>query len=70
LLNAPAGLSFPTDLAGATAVISIEPEPDDSAAPFTLKLLLGAISAMATDHVTYAMGANLASFPSGTATIQ
>ena len=70
LVNAPAGLSFPTDLAGATAVISIEPKPDDSAAPFTLKPLAGGISANATDHVTYSIPANLSSFPTGTAAIQ
>ena len=70
LVNAPMGLTFPTDLAGATAVISIEPEPDDSPAPFTLKPLVGAIAADATDHVTYSIPTNLASFPTGTATIQ
>ena len=70
LVNAPTGLVFPTDLAGATAVISIEPEPDDSAAPFTLKPLAGPIPSNATDHVTYSIPSNLASFPTGTATIQ
>ena len=70
LVNAPAGLTFPTDLAGETAVISIEPEPDDSPTPFTLKPLVGAIDANATDHVTYSIPTNLASFPTGTATIQ
>ena len=70
LVNAPTGLTFPTDLAGATAVISIEPEPDDSSAPFTLKPLAGAIATDATDHVTYSIPSNLASFPTGTATIR
>ena len=70
LENAPTGLTFPTDLAGATAVISIEPEPDDSSAPFTLKPLLGAIATDATDHVTYSIPSNLTSFPTGTATIR
>jgi len=68
--NAPAGLTFPTDLAGGTAVISIEPEPDDSSAPFTLKPLVQAIDAAATDHVTYDMGNNASGFPTGTATIK
>lgn len=63
--NAPAGLSFPTDIAGGTAVISIEPIPDNSPAPFTLKPLVGAIPADALDHTTYTMGQNL-SFPTGT----
>ncbi len=44
LTNAPAGLSFPTDLMGMTAVISIEPSPDNSAAPFLLKPLVSPIS--------------------------
>ena len=70
LVNAPTGLVFPTDLAGATAVISIEPDPDDSSGPFTLKPLAGPIAANATDHVTYSIPINLASFPTGTATIQ
>ncbi|MDH3269587.1 MAG: hypothetical protein OEM46_12125, partial [Ignavibacteria bacterium] len=37
LINAPMGLTFPTDIAGGTAVISIEPDPDNSSSPFTLK---------------------------------
>ena len=43
LQGAPPGLVFPTDLRGGKAVISIEPEPDDSGAPFTLKPLVGDI---------------------------
>lgn len=65
LMNAPAGLVFPTDLAGGTAVISIEPEPDNSPAPFLLKPLVSPIAADATDHVTYDMAQNL-NFPTGT----
>lgn len=67
LNNAPSGLSFPTDMAGKTAVISIEPVPDNSPAPFTLKPLVGNIDADALDHVTYTLGQNLV-FPSGTVT--
>ena len=70
LVNAPAGLVFPTDLAGGTAVISIEPDPDDSSAPFTLKPLVGAIPAGAVDHVTYSMEDNLGSLPTGAASIR
>jgi len=70
LVNAPAGLTFPTTLAGGTAVISIEPQPDDSPAPFALKPLVGAILATALDHVTYSLGNNAAGFPTGTATIR
>ncbi len=67
LENEPSGLMFPTDLSNGTAVISIEPDPDNSAAPFTLKPLVGAIPDMALDHTPYDMGQNLGSFPSGTA---
>ena len=67
LENAPTGLTFPTDLAGGAAVISIEPDPDNSAAPFTLKPLVGDIPSNATDHVTYDTGNNASGFPTGTA---
>lgn len=65
LMHAPAGLNFPTDIAGGTAVISIEPSPDNSPNPFTLKPLVHGIPASATDHVVYDMGQNL-NFPTGT----
>lgn len=65
IMNAPSGLTFPTDLAGGTAVISIEPDPDNSPNPFLLKPLVGGISAAAIDHTTYDMGQNL-NFPTGT----
>jgi hypothetical protein len=66
LFNAPAGLTFPTDLMGGVAVISIEPSPDNSADPFTLKPLVGNIPIGAIDHKTYMMNSNLSSFPTGT----
>lgn len=65
IMNAPAGLTFPTDLSGGIAVISVEPVPDNSPAPFLLKPLLGNIPAAALDHVTYSMALNIASLPSG-----
>ena len=68
LINAPMGLTFPTDIAGGTAVISIEPDPDNSPNPFTLKPLVGSIPMTATDHFNYNMNANLSSFPTGTVT--
>jgi hypothetical protein len=68
LLNAPAGLTFPTNIAGGVAVISIEPDPDNSPNPFTLKPLAKMIPTDAADHVTYSLDQNLGSFPSGTAT--
>lgn len=67
LVNAPAGQTFPTDLAGGVAVISIEPYPDNSADPFVLKPLVGMIDASATDHTPYTMGNNAAATnPTGT----
>ncbi len=68
LINAPGGLTFPTDIAGGTAVISVEPYPDNNPGPFTLKPLVGMIPTDAIDHTLYMMGQNLGSLPSGTAT--
>lgn len=68
LQNAPSGLTFPTDLAGKTVVISIEPVPDNSPAPFTLKPLVGPVPADAADHFLYQMNNNAtATNPTGTA---
>ena len=67
IMNAPAGLSFPTDLSGGMAVISVEPVPDNSTAPFAIKPLVGMIDANAADHTPYSMAQNLV-FPEGTAT--
>jgi len=67
IVNAPAGLSFPTDLRGATAVISIEPSPDNSAAPFLLKPLVSPIDMAAEDHTPLQMSNNaVATNPTGT----
>lgn len=67
VMNAPSGLSFPTDLSGGIAVVSVEPYPDNSAAPFLLKPLVRAIPNPAMQHFTYGMNINAASFPTGTA---
>lgn len=67
LVNAPSGLTFPTDLRGTTAVISIEPFPDNSAAPFTLKPLVGDVPAT-LPSTPIEMDNNVSSsFPTGTA---
>lgn len=66
LMNAPAGLTFPTDLKGTTIVISVEPFPDNSAAPFTLKPLAHAVPNNAANHTTIAMGSGPVSSLSGT----
>jgi hypothetical protein len=68
LMNAPTGLTFPTeDLLGGAAVITIEPDPDNSTAPFAMKPLIGLIPTNATDHTNYDMSLNLDSLPTGTA---
>jgi len=67
LINAPAGKTFPTNLAA--AVISIEPVPDNSDAPFLLKPLVGMIDANAEVHTTLPMGNNAVNTnPTGTVT--
>ncbi len=68
LMMPPSGVTFPLDLAGGTAVISIEPVPDNSPMPFTLKPLVGNIPATAIDHTIYSMNRNLASLPTGSVT--
>lgn len=64
--NAPSGLTFPTDLSGQTIVISIEPVPDNSPAPFTLKPLLGLVPNAPQPMTFYTMN-NIAAntYPSG-----
>lgn len=57
LQNAPAGMTFPTDLKGATIVISVEPSPDNNPAPFTLKPIAHMVPSDAMDHTTINMGA-------------
>lgn len=68
--NAPSGLTFPPDLRGMMAVISIEPNPDDSAAPFTLKPLLGTAAEDAEAGESNALGNMAGDFPAGTAEIR
>lgn len=66
LMNAPTGLTFPTDLKGKTVVISVEPDPDNSTAPFTLKPLAGMVPTTAAPFVVESMGAGPVSIISGT----
>jgi len=67
LENAPNGLEFPTDVRGKMAVISIEPFPDNSLAPFTLKPMAGMIAenAMGVQEIQSNVEG---SFPEGTVT--
>jgi len=69
LVNAPSGLTFPTDLRGTTIVVSVEPVPDNSSSPFTLKPLVGMTAADAMDHSLLSMDNNAAATnPTGSAT--
>lgn len=68
LQNAPTGLTFPTDLKGTTIVISVEPSPDNSSNPFTLKPLAHMVPANAMNHTAIAMGAGPVSVLNGTVT--
>ena len=64
--NAPSGQMFPSNLSGATMVISIGPSPDNSPAPLAFKPLVGTAPANAMDHTTYDRMSNLSgSFTSG-----
>lgn len=69
LVDAPDGVTFPTDLTGGTIVVSVEPSPDDSPEPFVLKPLLGTAGDPATDHESYLLGNNATEFPFATAVI-
>jgi hypothetical protein len=65
--NAPSGLTFPTNLSGKLVVISIEPTPDNSPAPFALKPLLASVGANALTLTPYDFTNQVsATFPGGT----
>lgn len=63
--NAPTGETFPLDIRGRTVVISIEPVPDNSLAPFVLKPL-AAVAGNSTAPEINNFNQNLGSFPTGT----
>ena len=69
IVNAPDGLSFPTDLRGDTVVISIEPADDDSPAPFAFKPLAAEIPADLEVPGAVVLGAGPA-LPTGVATLE
>ena len=58
LVNAPSGLTFPVDLSGMTVVVSVEPFPDNSPAPFTLKPLVANVNIDAADHFLFDLSNN------------
>ncbi|MBV1924282.1 MAG: anti-sigma factor [Flavobacteriaceae bacterium] len=65
--NAPSGFTFPLDVRGRTVVISVEPYPDNSPAPFAIKPLVGD-AGQETAPSTHSLGVNIASFPTGSVT--
>jgi hypothetical protein len=67
--NAPEGLEFPRSVAGTTAVISVEPDADDSPLPFTLKPLVGEIPTDAERLSEHDLSLDLDGIPTGTATV-
>ena len=70
LVDAPEGLTFPFDLSGMPIVISVEPSPDDSPAPFALKPLFGTAPEAAADRTTYQLDSNAGSAARVTATLR
>jgi len=66
IVNAPSGLSFPTELAETPIVVSVEPVPDNSAAPFTLKPLFRVTPAAPTVGMPYDLENKNADLPTGT----
>nr|MCH9660236.1 anti-sigma factor [Bacteroidota bacterium] len=65
--NAPAGFTFPLDVRNRTVVISVEPVPDNSPAPFVLKPLVGT-AGTDTAPASYPFSFNGNSLPTGTVT--
>ena len=55
LENAPAGLSFPLDLSQSSTVITVEPVPDNSPAPFLLKPLRRNVPRNAPAHTVFSL---------------
>jgi hypothetical protein len=64
-LNALNGEIFPLDIRGRNVVISVEPVPDNSAAPFSIKPLVGK-SGQDTAPAVHSFELNLSSLPTGT----
>ncbi|GAB5557385.1 MAG: hypothetical protein SchgKO_15980 [Schleiferiaceae bacterium] len=65
LVNPPSGVNFPVDLRGKMAVISIEPYPDNSDHPFTLKPLVGPIPATLPGGAISMDNMSSSNFPTG-----
>lgn len=63
LVSAPAGVTFPLDLAGARTFVTIEPDDDPDPGPSGLTLLAADIPPDAVDHTIYDMVPTLDTLP-------
>jgi hypothetical protein len=73
LTGAPPGLTFPTDLSGATVFVTIEPWREwdvERANPFFVRLLETQIPVDAVQGTLYAMDPVVDQLPTGVASIQ
>lgn len=71
LVNPPLGLSFPTDLGGATVFVTLEPDPDASPeTPFALRILEAQVPAGAAAGTPMPLENRADAFPSGTVTFR
>lgn len=66
IMNAPSGLNFPVELTGKTIVVSIEPSPDNSPAPFALKPLVANVPTSITGNPYDLTNQVSSTFPTGT----
>jgi len=66
VMGSAAGVDFPTDLKGATVVVSVEPYPDNSTAPFTFKPLAHEVPMDAMVHTVINMSTGPLVILSGT----
>lgn len=66
-LNAPAGETFPLDVRGRMVIISVEPVPDDSPAPYVMKPLQG-MAGNETAPAPHDFSRHLETLPSGVVT--
>jgi len=53
--NAPDGFTFPLDLSGSITAITVEPSPDNSPMPFSMKTLIHKIPEISEIHTGYDM---------------
>lgn len=74
LMNLPAGVATPVDLADGSSLVVLTVEPDlggvdpTGDGPFSIKPLVAEIPAGAADHMSMALSRDLSSVPSGAAT--